>query len=241
MNTQMSAGILASIVLLVGTTVALAQHQHGQHKESSPDTRQDKEGPKLPLCPVMGEPIDFNVKTMTDEGPVYFCCAGCVEKFQKDPAKYQKQTEAQRAALKKMEHVQVTCPVTGNPVDGKTFAMIEGQGVSFCCADCVSKYQQDVAKYRAKLEASYTYQVRCPVMGGKIDPGSYTDLPTGERVYFCCQGCETKLLKDPAKYAPKLAEQGVHIDVRKLEAALAKKDKDGQTSGGHDHKGHDHP
>ena len=28
---------------------------------------------KLPFCPVMGESIDFSMKTMTDDGPVYFC------------------------------------------------------------------------------------------------------------------------------------------------------------------------
>jgi len=80
MKTQKSAGILASIVLLAGTAVALAQHQHGQHKKATPDTKQDKKGPKLPLCPVMGEAVDFNVKTMTDQGPVYFCCEGCIKK-----------------------------------------------------------------------------------------------------------------------------------------------------------------
>ena len=58
MKRQKSASILASIVFLAGTTVALAQHQHGQHKKDSPDTKQDKKGPKLPLCPVMGETVE---------------------------------------------------------------------------------------------------------------------------------------------------------------------------------------
>ncbi|MBN2561830.1 MAG: hypothetical protein JXQ75_12965 [Phycisphaerae bacterium] len=241
MRTQNTAGVFALAMLWAGTSAAMAQHELGERGEQSQHAKQELEGVQLPLCPVTGEPIDFNVKTMTDEGPVYFCCEGCIKEYEKDPAKYAKKTETQRAALKKMERVQVTCPVTGNPIDGKTFAMIDGRGVSFCCEDCVGKYQQDPAKYRAKLEASYTYQVRCPVMGGKIDPKSYTDLPTGERVYLCCPGCESKLLTDPEKYAPSLAKQGVNIDVKKLKEALAKKDKGDQTSGGHDPAGHDHP
>ncbi|MFQ5495237.1 MAG: hypothetical protein ACE5EX_07625, partial [Phycisphaerae bacterium] len=41
--------------------------------------------PKLPNCPIMGESVDFSVSTMTDDGPVYFCCPGCIKKFKKNP------------------------------------------------------------------------------------------------------------------------------------------------------------
>ena len=56
-------------------------------------------------------------------------------------------------------------------------------------------------------------------MGGEIDPKSSTVLPTGETIYYCCKGCAKKLLADPGKYAPKLASQGVHINVSKIKAA----------------------
>ena len=122
--------------------------------------------------------------------------------------------------------------------DGKTFVMVEGKGVSFCCKGCVAEYETEPAKYAAKLEASYTYQTRCPVMGGKIDPAAYTDLPTGERIYLCCPSCGDKLRKDPAKYAPKLAAQGINIDVAKMSGKSADPKP---AEGEHDHKGHDHP
>ena len=32
----------------------------------------------FPMCPLMGDAVDFSVKTMTKEGPVYFCCSGSV-------------------------------------------------------------------------------------------------------------------------------------------------------------------
>jgi YHS domain-containing protein len=88
--------------------------------------------------------------------------------------------------------------------------------VYFCCGDCVPKYKASPAKYRAKLEASYTYQTRCPVSGKKIDPAAYVDLKTGERIYLCCEDCGAKVSKEPEKYAPKLAEQGVNLDLKKL-------------------------
>lgn len=241
MRTQKTAGIVALTVMWVGATASLAQHQHGQHEKHDQQAEQEEKDPKLPLCPVMGDSIDFNVKTMTDEGPVYFCCESCIKKYERDPAKYAKKTTAQREALKKMKRVQVNCPVTGNPIDGKTFIMSAGKGVSFCCPDCVAKYEKDPAKYAAKLEASYTYQTRCPVMGGEIDPAAFTDLPTGERIYFCCKGCVDKLLKSPEKYAERLAAQGINIDVKKLTSAANEKNKASQKKPGHDHDGHDHP
>jgi YHS domain-containing protein len=222
---------------LTWTGAALAQHEHGEHaqhgKVEQPKQAETQES-KLPLCPLMDEPVDFTVKTLTGEGAVYFCCKECIPKYEKDPAKYAQKVAAQREALKKLERIQVSCPVSGNPIDGKTFAMFDDQGVNFCCKDCPPKYGKDPAKYKAKLEASYTYQTKCPVSGDKIDPTAFTDLSTGQRIYLCCAGCGEKLLKDPAKYAPKLAEQGVNVDVKKLKGEKPKHDE----HGGHEH---DHP
>ena len=229
MKAHKIAGVLALTVMWVGGVTALAQQEGHGREQQKPGAMhgQDKGGEKvapakLPLCPVMGDPVDFNVKTMTKDGPVYFCCPMCIEKFEDQPAKYADRVAKQRAALAKLDHVQVNCPVTGNPIDGKTSIMSGGQRVSFCCPDCVAKYEKDPAKYAAKLLAGYTYQTRCPVTGEKIDPTVYLDLPTGERVYFCCKSCEGKLLKDPAKYAENLEKQGVPIDAKKVKEALAK-------------------
>ena len=41
-------------------------------------------------CPIMGAPIDKNVFTEYQGQKVYFCCAGCVDKFKADPEKYAK-------------------------------------------------------------------------------------------------------------------------------------------------------
>lgn len=242
---MMTFGLIAALCVGLGG-YAYAQCCGGGHaappkpKETQP--KQPTSQPALPLCPVMGEPVDFSVRTMTDGGPVYFCCPDCIAKFEKAPAKYADKVSAQREALKKMERVQVTCPVTGDPIDGKTFIKSDGQRIGFCCQDCPAKYQRNPAKYQAAREAGYTYQTRCPVSEEKIDPTAFVDLGTGQRIYICCPGCGEKLTKNPAKYAPKLEEQGVKLDLKKLKTPPDKKDEPSKP-GRHDdeHGGHGHP
>ncbi len=187
----------------------------------------------LPQCPVMGEDVNLSVSTPTKDGPVYFCCKGCVKKYTANPAKYAKATVAQRIAFAKRKKIQVTCPVTGEPVDAKVFTEYAGSKVLFCCKGCVKKFNADPAKYKSALANSYTYQTLCPVMGETIDPSSFAVMPTGETVYYCCNGCDGKFKKNPEKYTAKLASQGLFIDAAKLKAALHK-------SKGGDHSGHDH-
>ncbi len=241
---------LAITALLAATGPALAQHEgHGQKPHEQGDThKQDDNGQKdaqgnLPLCPVMGEPVDFSVHTMTEEGPVYFCCPACIKKFEANPAKYADKVAKQREQLEARERIQVVCPISGKPIDKDVHVERDGRTVYFCCAACKPKYEAAPKKYEGKLEASYTYQTRCPVTGEKIDPTAFVDLPTGQRVYFCCPSCEKKLLAAPEKYEKNLEKQGVPIDVKKLKAAL-EKEGDGKldtTGGKHGHGMHDHP
>jgi YHS domain-containing protein len=233
---------LATVLAWAGT-YGLAQQEHGgmHGKMAHAQTKGSQEPtarPAQPLCPVMGGPVDFSVRTMTKDGPVYFCCPDCIAKFEKDPAKYADKVAAQRQTLEKMERVQVTCPVTGNPIDGKTFLMSGGRGINFCCKNCPAKYEQNPAQYKAQLEAAYTYQTRCPVSDEKIDPTAYVDLATGQRIYLCCQGCGEKLGKDPAKYAPSLAKQGIRLDLNKLKPSSEKKVAE-QASDHGERAGHD--
>ena len=220
------AGALA-LALGMGISMSMAQNIPGTAGK----------GPKLPNCPVMDEPIDFTVSAKTDKGPVYFCCAGCIDKFNKKPEKYAEKAAAQRTALKDRPKIQVICPVSGKAVDGKTSLKHEGQTVGFCCANCPAKFQADPAKYQAALANSYTYQTMCPVMNEEIDPTSFSVLPTGQKIYYCCDGCGEKLVKNPAKYASKLAAQGVNIDIKKILAAGKKGSKDHDHDHDHDHDG----
>lgn len=177
----------------------------------------------LPKCPVMAkEAVDFNVRSMTPEGPIYYCCPGCIRKVEKDPAKYAEAIAAQRAALAKLERVQVACPVSGEPLDGKTSAKVGDQTVGFCCPKCVAAYEKEPAKYSEGMVNAYTYQTKCPVEGKKIDPAASGKLPTGETVYFCCKECTGKFMADPLKYADAMAAQGYPLDAKKLKTAMEK-------------------
>jgi len=43
----------------------------------------------------------------------------------------------------------------------------------------------------------------CPVLGGKVTEKSKTVVVKDREYRLCCAGCDTKLLKDPAKYLEK--------------------------------------
>ncbi|MCH7873560.1 MAG: hypothetical protein IID33_17825 [Planctomycetes bacterium] len=198
---------------MLATNPAIAQQQDDDDGNGA----KVKAEAKLPLCPVMGDAIDFSKMTMTDDGPVYFCCKMCIKKFAKQPSKYADKVAEQKAALAKLPRVQVSCPLSGEPIDKKMFVEVDGKKVYTCCGDCKTKYAANPGKYAAKLAASYTYQTKCPVKGGDIDPTVFGDMASGQRIYYCCPACDKKLKKDPAKYAEKLAEQGIKLDIKKAE------------------------
>ena len=55
-------------------------------------------------------------------------------------------------------------------------------------------------------------QTVCPVLdAGKINKEIYVDYQ-GERIYFCCKGCDVEFQKDPEKYMKKMREQGVKFE-----------------------------
>lgn len=46
-------------------------------------------------CPVLGGKIDNKVYVDYQGKRIYFCCAGCIDTFKKDPEKYLKKMEAE--------------------------------------------------------------------------------------------------------------------------------------------------
>lgn len=205
---------------------------------AQPPGAESAKGPQLPADPVTGEPIDFSFKTMAEDGPVYFSSDAAIDKFKQNPDAYATRVTEQRAALAKLPRVQVNCPVTGNPIDGQTFVYTDGQGVYFCCQKCPPKY--DPARFKAALAGSYTYQTRCPVDGETIDPTAYTDLPTGQRVYFCCKGDIERFSRSPARYATRLAAQGINIEERKLSGSQGQAPTSRPVNAKAEPPGHDH-
>jgi YHS domain-containing protein len=50
-------------------------------------------------------------------------------------------------------------------------------------------------------------QTHCPVGGGEIDRSVFVDHQ-GQRVYFCCPGCDGAYVKDPEAHLAKIAAKG---------------------------------
>lgn len=230
MKTRSLYGALAVLGLVVSTELALAQHHpSGEKKEAI------KEAPSLPSCPVMGdEPVNLSVGLATPEGPVFFCCKDCIPRYQADPDKYAAKVTAQREALITRPKAQVKCPTCQQPANAEILLESGGQKILFSTVECMAKYKSEPSEYASALANSYTYQTKCPVMGEDIDPQAFATLANGTKVYFCCKGCDKKLVAEPAKYLPKLAAQGIVLDPKDLTAAPAKAEP------AHDHKGHDH-
>jgi len=170
------------------------------------------------------ETVNLPVSLETPEGPVFFCCKDCIPKYQADPNKYAAKVTAQRKALADRPKAQVACPTCKEPADAKIFLESGGRKILFSSTECIAKYKSDPSKYASTLANSYTYQTKCPVMGENIDPKAFATLANATKVYFCCKGCDKKLFAEPAKYAPKLAAQGIVLDPKDLTGAPPKGD-----------------
>jgi YHS domain-containing protein len=54
-------------------------------------------------------------------------------------------------------------------------------------------------------------QTTCPITGEAIMKDVFIDFQ-GQRIYFCCAGCEKQLLADPEKYFKIFAEQNILLE-----------------------------
>lgn len=90
-NKQFVMLMLLAGVLVIGLGVLT-----GCKKQSQPAASSEAPAPAnvasvatmQTICPAMGNPIDKNVYTEYKGKKVYFCCKGCVAKFEADPEKY---------------------------------------------------------------------------------------------------------------------------------------------------------
>lgn len=231
--------VVTLFVCGLSSAPARAQHDAHGHDNGHEDNRRESKAPTaLPPCPIMGEPVNLAVSTVTPDGPVFFCCQACVPKYQANPSKYAAKVAAQRSSLAQRHRVQVTCPVSKEVADQKISIERDGKKVFFCCKGCVGKYQANPAQYASALANSYTYQTKCPVMGGQIDPQAYITTPNGTRIYYCCKACDKKFFENPQKYAPNLVAQGFTVNAKEMQHGADRHDR--HDLGSHDHGGHDH-
>jgi len=87
--------ILIGVFVFGSSTILFAQTQDVQQNKKAEDVENK-------ICPVLGEKIDEKLKaTYEYKGKIYnFCCAMCIDAFKKDPEKYIKIIEEQKAREK---------------------------------------------------------------------------------------------------------------------------------------------
>jgi len=79
-----------------------------------------------------------------------------------------------------------------------------------CCAkhDSHSEMKMDPDKVGTETASAEAWNKVCPVKGEEIDPEVSTVEYNGKQYGFCCPGCDSKFLKDPAKFSKNLSEDG---------------------------------
>ena len=157
------------IALLLCCTLALGADE--------PKKSDKKPKPVNTVCPVTDEPVDAAQTTHFKGKTVGFCCEGCVEDFNKDPAKFMKKVEAEEAKAKKdaakkddqkkgeekkdeqpvadkNKPVNKFCPIEPEHAVDATVATSthKGKVVGFCCEDCIKTFERDPDAYVAKLK-----------------------------------------------------------------------------------------
>ena len=105
---------------------------------------QEGDGPDLEgvKCVVEGERgANANFSVEHNGGSVYFCCRGCMEKFNADQEAETPtmSTKANHQMVVTEQFTQSSCPLTGKALGADHVCNVGGVEVSFCCGGCVAK------------------------------------------------------------------------------------------------------
>ena len=116
-------------------------------------------GDGVDTCPVMGEPVNKNLKYEVNGRAFYVCCEGCAETVKKNPDLYLKPLQSEKGEKKEEKKEQAflgkgdgvdTCPVTGEAVNKELKAEADGQTLYVCCAGCIDTVKKNPAAYLKK-------------------------------------------------------------------------------------------
>lgn len=93
------------------------------------------------MCPMTSEAVDPAVRTEYEGQYVYFCCKGCVDKFNADPkAAVAKMSDADQAAIMK----NTVCPISGEDIEHFDIrSEVNGRLLYFCCDHCKAKFDKE--------------------------------------------------------------------------------------------------
>ena len=190
--------------LALAASLASAQHENHQSPQANQLT-----------CPVLGEAIPANAPSLEYAGlRVSFCCAGCDEKFAKNPTEYLKQADEE----KKTVAISLFDPVSGTRLNlDKAAEIMDFKGVRYPFAS-KANHDEFMAFPGLFTETPEKESLTCPVM--KNDVASYSAAAgyadfKGVRYYFCCDGCDANFKKDPEKYIDAVASKVRYVGTTK--------------------------
>lgn len=116
---------------------------------------QQKDLYPLDTCVVMGNKLskDKTVEYVYNNRLVRFCCAGCIDKLEKDPKPYLAKIDAAVIEKQKAAYPLDTCVVMGKKLDENAVDYVSGNRlVRLCCPDCIKAFDKDPAKYSKLLD-----------------------------------------------------------------------------------------
>jgi len=109
----------------------------------------DEEKKPQAKYPISGGDVSKDASTDYKGANVYFCCAGCISKFQGDIAKYA--AKANEQLLVTEQAPQKSCPFSGGKLNPDTALKVDGISVCFCCNGCKDKVAKAEHGFGARL------------------------------------------------------------------------------------------
>jgi len=190
---------------------------HSGHGNHSGHEAQSQEAGSQTVCPVMGKPIDKEVYADYEGQRVYFCCKKCAAKFQDFPDRYLFAMYQKGVAP---ENIQKTCPISGKELGADSPSVqVLNKTIRVCCPKCQAKVKADPVKYLDILEGRKA-QSECPATWEPVD-GETSAVIQGQKVQFCCAGCDKKMKSDPDKYFTALARKGMVTEQAEMVCPLS--------------------
>jgi hypothetical protein len=211
------------IKVQVGQQVAYLCCQGCQGKQISAEhwkTIQSNIAQAQGTCPIMGKPVDANMKSTVVNGQqVFVCCPPCIAKIQADAegslkkvnASYVSHVAKERQVKSDQLHItaQAICPVSGENLGtmGAPIKVQVGEEVAFlCCKACVGKQINEEHWKTIQLNLASAQKI-CPVMGKPIDATMKSTVVNGRKIFVCCPPCIKKIKADPQTFVAMLDAQ----------------------------------
>ncbi len=234
-----------------------AGEEHAEHEMDMNPAERKGDPYLLDTCPISGEKLgemgDAIVKVY-DGREVRFCCKGCIEDFEADPATFWKTVNEQIIERQMPYYPLDTCIISGEAMEegemgGPINFVYQNRLIRFCCKGCKSDFLEDPKTFLKKLDEAAIARQRehyplktCPISGEELsDMGDMGDMGGPiEKVYgnrlvrFCCERCIAKFEKDPTAHIATL--DAAWRKVRLADTETHEQDDDGQTED--EHAGH---